>query len=102
MRQAATILELAIKLAISQRPEATISRLATRVLPQTTRVIRIGTQGTQKATYLAGVRGVNVTGGVAVMVTSTGQLGVVSSHGVTRRIFARWVTPATACSNFVR
>jgi trimeric autotransporter adhesin len=42
-------------------------------------VIRIGTQGTQKATYLAGVRGVNVTGGVPVMVTATGQLGVVSS-----------------------
>ncbi len=42
-------------------------------------VIRIGTQGTQKKTYLAGVRGVNVTGGVAVMVTATGQLGVVSS-----------------------
>ena len=42
-------------------------------------VIRIGTQGTQKATYVAGVRGVNVTGGVPVMVTATGQLGVVSS-----------------------
>ena len=42
-------------------------------------VIRIGTQGTQSAAYLAGVRGVNVTGGVPVMVTATGQLGVVSS-----------------------
>jgi hypothetical protein len=42
-------------------------------------VIRIGVQGTQKKTYLAGVRGTNVTGGVAVMVTSAGQLGVVSS-----------------------
>lgn len=42
-------------------------------------VIRIGTQGTQQATYLAGVRDVNVTGGVPVMVTATGQLGVVSS-----------------------
>ncbi len=44
-----------------------------------TRVIRIGTQGTQNKTYLAGVRGVNVVGGMAVMVTSTGQLGVVVS-----------------------
>jgi hypothetical protein len=42
-------------------------------------VIRIGTQGLQTNTYLAGVRGTNVTGGVAVMVTAAGQLGVVSS-----------------------
>lgn len=42
-------------------------------------VIRIGTQGTQHATYLAGVHGVNVTGGEPVMVTAKGQLGVVSS-----------------------
>jgi len=42
-------------------------------------VVRIGTQGTQKAAYLAGVSGVNVTGGAAVVVNSAGQLGVVSS-----------------------
>ncbi len=42
-------------------------------------VIRIGTQETQRTTYLAGVVGVNVIGGVPVMVTATGQLGVVSS-----------------------
>jgi hypothetical protein len=44
-----------------------------------TGVIRIGTQGTQHAAFLAGVSGVNVTGGAAVMVDSAGQLGVVSS-----------------------
>ena len=41
--------------------------------------IRIGTQGTQKATYVAGISGVNVTGGTAVVVNSKGELGVVSS-----------------------
>jgi trimeric autotransporter adhesin len=42
-------------------------------------VIRFGTPGIQKATYVAGVSGVNVTGGVAVVVNASGQLGVVSS-----------------------
>jgi trimeric autotransporter adhesin len=42
-------------------------------------VIRFGVQGTQQATYIAGVSGVNVTGGATVVVNSQGQLGVVSS-----------------------
>jgi trimeric autotransporter adhesin len=42
-------------------------------------VIRMGTPGTQTATYVAGVSGVNVTGGAQVVVNSLGQLGVVSS-----------------------
>lgn len=42
-------------------------------------VIRIGTAGTQKATYVAGVRGVKVTGGQAVVVSATGQLGISST-----------------------
>lgn len=42
-------------------------------------LIRVGTQGTQKATYVAGISGVNVSGGAAVVVNSQGQLGVVSS-----------------------
>jgi len=41
--------------------------------------IRIGTLGTQTKTFLAGVRGVTATGGAAVYVTSTGQLGTVTS-----------------------
>ena len=42
-------------------------------------VIRIGTPGTQTTTYIAGVSGVNVTGGAAVVVNASGQLGVMSS-----------------------
>ena len=44
-----------------------------------TKVIRLGTQGTQLKAFIAGIRGVNVTGGAAVLVSSTGQLGVQSS-----------------------
>lgn len=44
-----------------------------------TKTIRIGKQGTQLKTYLAGVRGVTVSGGAAVMVSKTGQLGVQTS-----------------------
>jgi hypothetical protein len=40
--------------------------------------IRIGTQGTQTATYIAGISGTAVTG-AAVVVTSSGQLGVAPS-----------------------
>jgi hypothetical protein len=40
--------------------------------------IRIGTQGTQTATYIAGISGVGVTG-VAVKVNAAGQLGVPPS-----------------------
>jgi hypothetical protein len=43
------------------------------------RTIRIGTRGVQTKTFVAGVRGVTVTGGVAVLVNSVGQLGVQSS-----------------------
>jgi trimeric autotransporter adhesin len=41
-------------------------------------VIRIGTQGTQTTTYLAGVSDAKITG-AAVYVTSSGQLGVLAS-----------------------
>jgi hypothetical protein len=40
--------------------------------------IRIGTGGTQTATFLAGINGTGVTG-VPVLVSSSGQLGVASS-----------------------
>jgi cell division protein FtsB len=40
--------------------------------------IRLGTQGTQTATYIAGITGVAVTGST-VVVSSTGQLGVAGS-----------------------
>lgn len=41
--------------------------------------IRIGTQGTQTNTYVAGVSGSTVSGGVAVYVGSNGQLGTLTS-----------------------
>ena len=41
--------------------------------------IRIGKQGTQKKTFVAGVRGVTVASGVGVIVGTTGQLGTVLS-----------------------
>ena len=37
--------------------------------------IRVGTQGVQNGTFIAGISGVGVTGGAPVEVTSTGQLG---------------------------
>ncbi len=42
-------------------------------------IIRIGTPGTQSATFVAAIAGTNISGGTAVVVSSTGQLGVVSS-----------------------
>ena len=41
--------------------------------------IRIGTQGTQIATFVAGIRGVPITGGTAIGVNGIGQLGVKPS-----------------------
>jgi hypothetical protein len=41
--------------------------------------IRIGTQGTQTTTFIAGIRGIPIAGGVAVGVSSSGQLGVRAS-----------------------
>ena len=41
--------------------------------------IRIGTVGTQTATFIAGIRGTPITGGLAVGITTDGQLGVKAS-----------------------
>src|SRR5205807_4356870 len=41
--------------------------------------IRIGKSGTQKKTFVAGIRGVTVASGVGVIVSSSGQLGTVLS-----------------------
>jgi hypothetical protein len=41
--------------------------------------IRIGTQGTQTAAYIAGIAGTTEASGVAVYVSNTGQLGTLSS-----------------------
>lgn len=42
-------------------------------------IIRIGMPSTHQMTYIAGIRNQNVTGGVPVLVSSTGQLGVATS-----------------------
>ena len=47
-------------------------------VPAETNAIRIGTQGTQKATFIAGIFGSSVAGD-AVVVSSTGKLGIVVS-----------------------
>lgn len=47
--------------------------------------IRLGTSGTQTATFIAGISGVTVTGGAAVMVNSSGQLGTLSSSARYKR-----------------
>jgi hypothetical protein len=44
-----------------------------------TGTIRIGKVNTHRATFIAGIRGINVTGGQAVLVNAAGQLGVASS-----------------------
>jgi hypothetical protein len=41
-------------------------------------IIRIGTQGTQTNTFIAGISGTTVTGGAPVYVDASGQLGTVS------------------------
>jgi len=41
--------------------------------------IRIGTVGTQKATFIAGIRGATVPGGIGVVVGPNGQLGTFNS-----------------------
>jgi hypothetical protein len=41
--------------------------------------IRIGTKGTQTATFIAGISGATVAGGVGVIIGSNGQLGTVTS-----------------------
>lgn len=41
--------------------------------------IRVGAQGTQNRTFIAGIRGTTVTGGQTVVVNADGQLGVASS-----------------------
>jgi hypothetical protein len=41
--------------------------------------IRIGTAGTQQATYVAGISGVTVAGGVGVVIDANGQLGTMTS-----------------------
>jgi Chaperone of endosialidase len=47
--------------------------------------IRIGIQGTQKVTYIAGIAGTALSSGDAVNISSTGQLGIVMSSARYKR-----------------
>jgi hypothetical protein len=47
--------------------------------------MRIGTEGTQTATYIAGIFNTTVTGGCSVVAASTGQLGCVTSSARYKR-----------------
>jgi hypothetical protein len=47
--------------------------------------IRLGTQDAQKSAYVAGIFGATVTGGAAVYVTPTGQLGTLTSSSKFKR-----------------
>ncbi len=53
--------------------------IANQGLSGDTAVIRLGTQGTQTATYIAGISGATAASGVAVYVNSSGQLGTLTS-----------------------
>jgi hypothetical protein len=53
-----------------------------------TKTIRIGSQGTKTATFIAGISGVDVMGGTPVEVTSAGQLGIVMSSARYKRDIA--------------
>jgi hypothetical protein len=47
--------------------------------------LRIGTQGTQKQAFVAGIFGATAAGGVPVVVTASGQLGTVTSSAKFKR-----------------
>jgi len=47
--------------------------------------IRLGTQGTQKQAFIAGIFGATASGGVPVVITPTGQLGTVTSSARFKR-----------------
>ncbi len=50
-----------------------------------TKTIRIGVQGTQGATFIAGIYGVTASGGAAVYINSSGQLGTATSSARFKR-----------------
>jgi hypothetical protein len=52
--------------------------------------IRIGVQGTQTRTFVAGISG-SPTAGTSVVVNPTGRLGTVAPRNVSRTISKRWI-----------
>src|SRR5215471_13706465 len=63
---------------ISQRAVTTLI-LGMLELPRNPKTIRIGTRGTQKATFIAGIGGATVPTGIAVLVDGNGRLGTITS-----------------------
>jgi hypothetical protein len=61
--------------------------------------IRIGTEGTQTATFIAGINGVNVNPSSSVVVNSSGQLGIIVSS---RRFKKDIRSMGDASSNLMR
>jgi Chaperone of endosialidase len=59
--------------------------------------IRIGTAGTQTATYIAGISGATASGGAAVFVNSNGQLGTATSS----RRFKQEIKPMDKASEAI-
>jgi len=60
--------------------------------------IRIGTTGTQTATFIAGISGVTVPAGVGVIVGTDGKLGTVVSSERFKDAISRWTRPAKPSS----
>jgi len=59
--------------------------------------IRIGTVGTQTATFIAGISGATASGGAAVLVNSNGQLGTITSS----RRFKQEIKPMDKASEAI-
>jgi hypothetical protein len=59
--------------------------------------IRVGTQGTQTTTFIAGISGVGVSG-VAIKINAAGQLGIPPARHVLRRRSSRWTKRAKQSS----
>ena len=53
--------------------------IGNRGLPGEANAIRMGIQGTQRATFIAGIRGTAISGAQPVLVNASGQLGVAAS-----------------------
>ena len=64
--------------------------------------IRIGTVSTQQATYIAGISGKTVAGGVSVMIDTNGHLGTITSSPATRTTSSRWIRRAKRFSRSSR
>ena len=56
--------------------------------------VRIGTTGTQTNTYIAGISGVTVAGGIGVIVDSNGHLGTSTSSARYKEASSRWTRRA--------